>query len=128
LLDGRIAKLYDFSPYDGTAQTLPLQTTYTFPSYYVFSDGVYPANYPPHPNPPPAIPQITVATNKLREFPLGRRDLSIANREINLRNNQKQPVEMDFTHIVDAMQDIKWLEVNIIGADIAQHGHLPFLI
>ena len=74
----------------------------------MFSDGVYPANYPPHPNPPQAIPQITTEMNKLRQFPLGRRDLAIANREINLKNNQKQPVDVDFRRIVDALRRLKW--------------------
>ena len=103
-----ITYLQDFSHYNGTTESLPPQTNYIFPSYFVFADGIYPTNYPAHPNPPDTLPKITSAMNKARQFPLSRRDLGIANKEIMLKNSQRKPIDVDFRRIVDGIRDIKW--------------------
>ena len=103
-----ITYLQDFSHYDGTTESLPAQTNYIFPSYFVFSDGIYPNKYPAHPNPPPPLPTITSAMNKARQFPLSRHDLGTANKDILLKNNQRKPIDVDFRRIVDRIRDIKW--------------------
>jgi hypothetical protein len=99
------AKLWDWSGYDGTDQTLPAATTYDLPSYAVFSDGHYPASFPPHPNPPDALPP---ATNIGRQHPLNPQQLIIANNHINLINTQRAEIRVDFRVIANAIRRIRW--------------------
>ena len=86
-------------------QTLPPVATYDLPSYAVFSDGQYPASFPPHPNPPAPLPPVT---NVGREHPLRPHQLIIANNHVNLVNNQKAEVQVDFRVIADAIRGIRW--------------------
>ena len=97
--------LEDFSEYNRTPQTLPPTTTFEIPSYYVFTNGVYPATYPGHPNPPPPLPP---ATDVGRGFTLGPNQLAHAYTEINLRNNQRARVVVDFMYIVGLICEIDW--------------------
>jgi hypothetical protein len=71
----------------------------------VYSDGVYPAGYPPHPTPPPQIP---LATNVGRQYPLRPNEMVLVNRHINLQNNQQAPLDVDFRVISDFIRQIEW--------------------
>lgn len=75
------------------------------PSYYVFSDGIYPQNYPPHPNPPPQLPQVT---NNNRQYQLRPPQMLIAQKDVNLKNTQRMPITVDFTKIANAIRQINW--------------------
>jgi len=71
----------------------------------MYSDGVYPASYPPHPTPPPQIP---LATNVSRQYPLSPNEIALVNRHITLQNNQRSPLDIDFRFIADMIRQIRW--------------------
>lgn len=83
-----ITHMQDFSGYDGTVQTAPAITSYTIPSYCVFSDRHYPANYTPHPHPPPPISLVTSTPTRR----LTAEQVQILNSHIQLINTQKAPL------------------------------------
>lgn len=77
---------------------------YDLPSYAVFSDGQYPASFPLHPNPPPPLPPVT---NVGKHHPLRPHQLIIANAHVNLVNNQRAEIRVDFRVIANAIPQIR---------------------
>jgi len=71
----------------------------------MYSDGVYPAGYPPRPTRPPQIP---LATNVGRQYPLRPNEIALVNRHIDLQNNQRSPLNVDFRVISDGIRQIQW--------------------
>ena len=98
--------LQDWSNYQGNQETLPPVTTYDLPSWSLFSDGIYPNSYPL--NPAPAQTPLQPVNNQRRQYPLNQRELAITNHHINLVNNERCPITIDFREIADAIREITW--------------------
>jgi len=71
----------------------------------MYSDGIYPATYPAHSNPPVQVP---LATNIGRQFPLQLDQLAQVNADIALRNSQRSPIQIDLRDIADEIRAIRW--------------------
>ena len=98
--------LQNWSDCQGNQQTLPTVTTFDLPSWSLFSDGIYPASYPPNPTPPQTPLQLI--HNQGRQYPLNQHELAIANDHINLVNGERCPITIDFQEIADAIREITW--------------------
>ena len=81
-------------------------TKYSIPSYAAFNDGIYPPSYPPHPNPPSAKPPVTNTNLPRRVRPYTVDELDILNKEVGLHNNQRIPIEIDFSVIAERIEKI----------------------
>jgi hypothetical protein len=80
-------------------------TVFTIPSYYLYPDGNYPPTYPAHPNPPAPLP---TASNNGRQFALSQRELGLLNNHIDIHNNQREPLDVDFRVVADVIRQIEW--------------------
>ena len=87
-------------------QSLPRNDIY-FSVILVFPDGHYPTDYPPHPAPPPSESHA-----RMRDFDMNKRpsadQLRMYNREIELRNNQRKPVAVDFGDISKVIRGLSF--------------------
>ena len=90
---------------------LPKTTVLTVPSYYLFPDGIYPPNYPPHPNPPTQKPIKTAVDYPVTRYPTPptANEMARVNREIQLYNSQRQLVSID---LVDVATRIRRLHLD----------------
>lgn len=72
-------------------------TSFSFPSYCVFSNNSYPPNYPLHPNPPPPLPHVTNATRINQAITsYSQKELEYINSHIDCINDQRHPITIDF--------------------------------
>ena len=58
------------------------------------------SSYPP--------PQISLATNVGRQYPLRPNEIALVNRHINLQNNRQSLPDIGFRVIADAIRQIQW--------------------
>jgi len=79
---------------------------YSIPSYAVFSDGIYPQSYPPHPNPPTQKDPVDNANLPAGMPPYTQLELDILNKQIHLHNTQRKPIELNFSVIADLIERI----------------------
>jgi len=93
---GRAEKVatFDFS----NENKPPNKTTYAFPSYFFFPDGVYPLSFPPHPTPPRKRDHLDYSDFSSNRIP-SLQELKVLNNEIDLENSQRSPVTVDFADI-----------------------------
>lgn len=70
------------------------------------ASGRYPVTFPVHPNLPPLFPYITPVDDSKQQYRLNTRQLKQANVEIDLKNNQRAPVRLDLTVIINKIRRI----------------------
>lgn len=83
-------------------QRFPLAFNSNSSYFWVFSNGVYPSTYPPHPTLPTPIPHVTeTSAGSVVE-------LAEISRVIDLKNNRRAPIVVDFAYITDLVREIIW--------------------